>query len=141
MYEMLYHLLKEFRIFIIIFFKATMNNCFARSWWFICMEIKQRITQWYIKFKECLRFVCPGIPHAMDLLKDKTEEIQTTHSSLQSRGVELPTSVSGIAYLNFKNLNYQTICVIIYFVQKLKFVYENCWVYAQWYSYFLIHKK
>uniref|UniRef100_A0A8W8IE29 molybdopterin molybdotransferase n=1 Tax=Magallana gigas TaxID=29159 RepID=A0A8W8IE29_MAGGI len=46
--------------------------------------------------EECLRFVCPGIPHAIDLLKDKTEEIQTTHSSLQSRGVEIPTSVSGI---------------------------------------------
>lgn len=72
--------------------------------------------------------MCPGIPHAIDLLRDKTEEIQTTHSSLQSRGVELPTSVSGITYLNYKNLNHQTICVIIYMylVQKLKFVYENC---------------
>ncbi|XP_056022350.1 gephyrin-like isoform X2 [Ostrea edulis] len=41
--------------------------------------------------EECLRFVSPGIPHAVSLLKDKTEEIQTTHTDLQSRGVEIPT--------------------------------------------------
>ncbi|XP_061168591.1 uncharacterized protein LOC133177663 isoform X1 [Saccostrea echinata] len=45
--------------------------------------------------EECLRFVCPGIPHAIDLLRDKTEEIQTTHTDLQSRGVEIPTAVKG----------------------------------------------
>lgn len=72
------------------------------------MEIKQRKTWSYFKFKECLRFVCPGIPHAIDLLKDKTEEIQTTHSSLQSRGVEIPTSVSGIIFLSYKNLSCKT---------------------------------
>ncbi|XP_062617951.1 uncharacterized protein LOC134279561 isoform X1 [Saccostrea cucullata] len=45
--------------------------------------------------EECLRFVSPGIPHAVDLLRDKTEEIQTTHAALQSRGVEIPTAVKG----------------------------------------------
>nr|XP_022331170.1 gephyrin-like isoform X2 [Crassostrea virginica] len=42
--------------------------------------------------EECLRFVSPGIPHAVDLLQNKTERIQTTHDALQSKGVEIPTS-------------------------------------------------
>ncbi|XP_068200311.1 gephyrin [Palaemon carinicauda] len=37
--------------------------------------------------EECLRFIAPSIPHAVDLLLEHTTNVKETHSELQGRGV------------------------------------------------------
>ncbi|KAG0723267.1 Gephyrin [Chionoecetes opilio] len=38
--------------------------------------------------EECLRFISPGIPHAVSLIMEWKEEVEATHTVLQSEGVK-----------------------------------------------------
>lgn len=38
--------------------------------------------------QECFRYALPGIPHAVDLLRGDSSEIQKTHTELQGTGVQ-----------------------------------------------------
>ena len=41
----------------------------------------------YCLLQECFRLALPGIPHAMDLLRDAAVSVKLTHDVLQSHGV------------------------------------------------------
>uniref|UniRef100_A0A2P2HXW3 Gephyrin-like n=1 Tax=Hirondellea gigas TaxID=1518452 RepID=A0A2P2HXW3_9CRUS len=47
---------------------------------------------------ECLSFLAPVLPHAINLLTGRTSEVQLTHSTLQASGAQLPHSTTSHDY-------------------------------------------